>query len=68
MPFLLIVAVIVGVAVLMFFIGLARAVEPSESDRIEDYLGDRATSGLGRCRAARAAPGIISRGNGAGHR
>ena len=41
MPFLLIVAFLVGVAVLVFFIGLARAVEPSDSDRLEDYLRDR---------------------------
>ncbi len=47
MQFLVIVAVMVGVAVLMFFIGLARAVEPSESDRIEDYLSDFTTSGSG---------------------
>ena len=47
MPFLLIVSVLVGIAVLMFFIGLARAVEPSESDRLEEYLTDRASPSSG---------------------
>ena len=50
MQFLVIVAVLVGVAVLLFFIGLARAVEPSEAERLEEYLGDRSTLGSGAAR------------------
>ncbi len=47
MPVLLIVAILIGVAVLMFFIGLARAVETPEADRLEEYLGDRASLSSG---------------------
>ncbi len=47
MPLLLIVSVVVGLAVLMFFIGLARAIGTSDADRLEDYLGDRAVPGSG---------------------
>jgi tight adherence protein B len=47
MPVLLIAAVLIGAAVLMVFIGLARAVDTSEADRLEEYLSDRTTSGSG---------------------
>ncbi len=56
MEMLLVVAALVAVAVLMFFVGLARAVEPSEVDRLEDYLGDR----------ARPSSGAVSRRTGSG--
>ncbi len=47
MQMLLVVAALVGAAVLMFFIGLARAVDTSEADRLEDYLSDRPALGAG---------------------
>ena len=47
MPILLIVAALIGVAVLMFFIGLGRAVETSDTDRLDEYLADRPTSSSG---------------------
>jgi tight adherence protein B len=47
MPVLLIVAVLIGVAVLMFFVGLARAVETPDTDRLEEYLSDRPTLSSG---------------------
>ena len=47
MQMLLVVAALVGAAVLMFFIGLARAVDTSEADRLEEYLSDRPALGSG---------------------
>jgi tight adherence protein B len=47
MEMLLIAAALIGVAVLMFFIGLGRAVEPSEADRLEEYLSDHTASSSG---------------------
>jgi tight adherence protein B len=52
MEILVVVAALVGVAVLMFFIGLARAVDTSEADRLEEYLRDRPTPGSGASRGA----------------
>ena len=60
MGMLVVVAALVGVAVLLFFIGLARAVEPSEADRLEEYLRDQQTSGSGS--AQRGAGGMSSAG------
>ncbi len=50
MEMLLVVAILVGVAVLMFFIGLARAVDTSDADRLEEYLADRPGLGSGTSR------------------
>ncbi len=47
MSLLLIVAALIGVAVLMFFVGLARAVEPADTNRLEEYLSDQPTLGSG---------------------
>jgi tight adherence protein B len=47
MPVLLITAALIGVAVLMFFIGLGRAVDTSDDQRLEEYLSDRPTAGSG---------------------
>jgi tight adherence protein B len=47
MPVLLIAAALIGVAVLMFFVGLGRAVDTSDTDRLEEYLNDRTTMGSG---------------------
>ena len=58
MGMLVVVAALVGVAVLLFLIGLARAVEPSEADRLEEYLRDQQTSGSGS--AQRGAGGMTS--------
>ncbi len=55
MEMLVVVAALVGVAVLMIFIGLARAVDTSEADRLEEYLADRAT--LGSSAASRRSGG-----------
>lgn len=37
---LMLVAVLVGLAVMLFFIGTARAIEPPDTDRLQDYLRD----------------------------
>jgi tight adherence protein B len=50
MQMLLVVAALVGAAVLMFFIGLARTVDTSEADRLEEYLRDRPGMGSGASR------------------
>jgi tight adherence protein B len=47
MSLLLIVATLIGVAVLLFFVGLARAVETSDPNRLEEYLSDHATLSSG---------------------
>ncbi len=47
MAVLFVVAALIGVAVLLFFIGVARTVETPEVDRLEEYLGDRTTLGSG---------------------
>ena len=45
MEMLVVVAALVAVAVLMFFVGLARTVETSDVDRLEEYLKDRPNMG-----------------------
>ena len=47
MPVLLLAAALIGVAVLMFFIGLGRAVDTSDTQRLDEYLNDRSTLGAG---------------------
>jgi len=42
MGIVLLVGALIGLAVLIFFIGVARSMEPPASDRLEDYLGDQA--------------------------
>ena len=45
MDLLIIAAALVGVAVLLFFVGTARAVESSDTDRLQEYLNERPTIG-----------------------
>lgn len=41
MDVLTLAAVLISVAVMMFFIGTARAIEPPDTDRLQDYLQER---------------------------
>lgn len=41
MDLLIVAAALLGGAVLLFFIGTARAVEPTDTDRFQDYLNER---------------------------
>ncbi len=59
MPVLLIAAALIGVAVLMFFVGLGRAVEPSDTNRVEEYLADQATLASGSA-SRRSGSGMAS--------
>ena len=45
MDLLIVAAALLGGAVLLFFIGTARAVEPTDTDRLQDYLNDRPSPG-----------------------
>src|SRR5512135_2211227 len=45
MELLVIAAALLGGTVLLFFIGIARAVEPSDTDRLQDYLNQGSAPG-----------------------
>jgi tight adherence protein B len=42
---MILVAVLVGLVIMLFFIGTARILEPPDTDRLQDYLRDRPTPG-----------------------
>lgn len=42
MELLIVVAVLIGLSVLAIFVGVARAVEPTAAERLEDYVGENA--------------------------
>ena len=56
MNIIVLVAILIGLAILVFFIGVARSVDTSEMDRLAEYLSDR--SGMASTGSSRRSGGM----------